>query len=219
MGRNEMTGFLKDFCDSFSGTYLADSLERIFEIYDEAEAKSFEFTSEYDVHCPPGCGACCEHFLPDITRAEALAVAAYLLFEKNDPSLIEKLEASSDLTEPPCPLYNPDSPFHCQVYPARPLICRLFGACASSDKDGNAVFRKCRYNTTDSMPASLRITDARPAEMEDFAIRINAISPDKPEMLPRAVMDALCKLRFLSSVDVYMGGDDDDTPTPTPLAS
>ncbi|MDD4007932.1 MAG: YkgJ family cysteine cluster protein [Sphaerochaetaceae bacterium] len=210
---------LQKFCELFEGSYAAQTIAQVEEVYADLQKGSDAFIEKYSIHCPAGCGTCCEHFLPDITEAEALEVAVYLVFIKKDYELIEKIRNTSSRTQPPCPLYNPDSPYHCTVYQARPLICRLFGACASSDKNGTPVFRKCKYNCTDSMPQSLSITDSRPAEMEDFSVRINSISPNPTVFLPEAVSLAIDKIQFLAGAIGYIGSDDDDTPSPTPIAS
>lgn len=213
---------LQDFCRSFDGTFAADTIKQLETIYSELKSRSDDFVQAYNIQCPVGCGSCCEHFLPDISQAEALELAVFLLYIKKDGALIRRLEECGGQTEAPCPLYRADTPFHCQAYAARPLICRLFGACANSDKNGNAVFRRCKFNPTDSMPEFLNIGDSRPAEMADFAIRINSISPDPTEFLPKAVTEAICKVQIIARAIGFVDNDDDDdtpNPTPTPLAS
>ena len=87
--------------------------------------------------------------MPDITSLEARMVAAYLLLIRKDLPLIDQLEKS--IGSDHCPLFDPDNPHHCTVYGARPLICRLFGACASTTKEGVAEFRHCKYNDAMTM--------------------------------------------------------------------
>jgi Fe-S-cluster containining protein len=212
---------LKEFCKTFEGTYAVEIISQVEEVYRDLERQSEEFTTCYSIHCPPGCGTCCEKFLPDVTEAEALEAAAYLLFVKNAPELLDKVLTHQTQEDPPCPLYKENTPFHCQIYPARPLICRLFGACANSDKNGAAVFRKCKYNPTDSMPLSLRIDDQRPPEMEDFALRIHSISSEEHQLLPQAISAAVEKIQMMVRQFGLFGPENSIDPddTPTPLAS
>jgi Fe-S-cluster containining protein len=95
--------------------------------------------------CPPGCGSCCEPFVPDILPAEAAFIAAWLL--ENEAGLAARAAAWTDEARPaspPCPFFRRESPSaHCSIYPARPLVCRLFGAAGTRDREGRASFRPC----------------------------------------------------------------------------
>jgi len=177
-----------EFCDFFKDTYVSDTLLSLNEIYGDLEIQSQKFKKDYHISCPPGCGTCCEHFLPEISQAEALMVAVYLKFILNDTALINSVLNNEKQTG--CPLYNKDNPNHCTVYPARPLICRLFGASTNSDKNGVPVFRKCIFNKTSSMPDKLYITNDRPVEMMDYGIRIENLSSSL-NLLDKAVTGQL----------------------------
>jgi Fe-S-cluster containining protein len=209
---------LSFLCETFSGTYTEESFKELVALYDTIEHDTQLFCFENSISCGNGCGTCCEHFIPDVTNTEARLVAAYLLFVKNDLDLLSKLETFDEGSEGPCPLYDFNNPHHCTVYEARPLICRLFGACASQDKNGTAVFRRCRYNREQTMPLFLRFEKEVPV-MQDFAYALRSFEREEgnARLLPEAVVEMVEQLRFLHS----MIGHQDDNPDDTlnPLAS
>ncbi|HBO36189.1 MAG: YkgJ family cysteine cluster protein [Sphaerochaeta sp.] len=206
---------IMQLCSAFSGTYAGRSMSDLAALYSEIEQKTSTFCTTYSIACAQGCGTCCEHFMPDITASEARLVGAYLLFIKKDFSLIEKVRQSIGNQEGPCPLYRFDSPFHCSVYPARPLICRLFGACAYQGKNGFAVFRRCKYNEEKTMPEHIDFHSEVPV-MQDYSYLLRSLDDQEGEVgfLPEKVASMLDQLQFLA---VMLDMDDtnpDDTPNP-----
>jgi len=213
-----------NLCGLFDGSSIADQWRRLIDLYHVMEEETGAFCQAYDIHCPQGCGTCCEHFIPDLTSVEASLIAGYLLFETRIPLLVGKLHESGGTA---CPLYDPDSGHHCTVYPVRGLICRLFGACPSEDKRGLPVFRKCKYNE-DPKARSLSENDiSQPVPtMQRYSVEFSAIDDGggtKP--LGEAVMEQMNRLRFLAAY-LENGSDDDDNggsdpllPTPNPIAS
>ena len=198
------------------GTYLGESLAGLSALYDQIEDETNAFCTKYGIRCGEGCGTCCEHFMPDITGLEARMVAAYLLLIRNDLPLIDTLEHS--LGSDHCPLFDPENPHHCKVYAARPLICRLFGACASLSKDGVAEFRHCKYNAVKTMPEHLVFFESVPV-MSAYGIQLRALDGGEGvvEDLSEAVTEALSIVRLLWSL-IGRTMDDDDS-TPSPMAS
>ncbi len=195
-------------------------MQALVKLYDQIEEETSRFCFEYAIACGPGCGTCCEHFMPDITALEARLVAAYLLLVNKDNALIGKMVDATIATTGPCPLYRYDSPYHCSVYPARPLICRLFGVCASGDKEGNGVFRRCRFNEEETMPLRLDFGPEVPV-MQDYAYALRALDSSATEvaLLPKAILEQLEQLSFLAAM--LSGQDDSSNPddTPNPQAS
>lgn len=239
---------LEELYDMMPGTFVVETLTQLRDIYNELEHTTENFRQNYHISCPEGCGSCCERFIPDITSAEARMVAAYLLFVKQDLEALKMLEAhlegvhfmkksrmddgddvNASLTG--CPLYDPGTPYHCTVYPARPLICRLFAASASDSKDGTPVFRRCKLDSEETMPLYLDLSDADPALgeiplMRDYGFRVRAVGGgnDEIQLLPKAVLEAAAQLRFIAQMlgigeSPDSNPDDTPTPTPTPIAS
>lgn len=206
---------IAQLCSAFGGTYVGQSMTDIVALYTEIEQKNSAFCHEYAIACANGCGTCCEHFMPDITASEARLVAAYLLFIKQDAALIQKVRQSIGNEKGPCPLYRFDSPFHCSVYDARPLICRLFGACAYQDKNGSAVFRRCKYNIQKTMPDYVDFSVDVPV-MQDYSYALRSLDDQEGEVgfLPEKVTSMLDQLQFLASMLDLDDSNPDDTPNP-----
>jgi uncharacterized protein len=159
--------------------------------------------------CPSGCGACCHPFVPDILPAEAAFTAAWLIAKK--PELAEEVSTwprgGGEAYAPPCPFLRATAEGEgCAIYPARFLICRLFGASGLRDKDGRTIFRPCAHMPLAGYPApgrerpqlvGDRILVAFGAEapiMADYAAEIVALAPSDSgerqsvrEALPRAL--------------------------------
>ncbi|MCR5760665.1 MAG: YkgJ family cysteine cluster protein [Sphaerochaetaceae bacterium] len=208
--REKIIGLLGD-------TSLGKSLSELSEIYDRIEEETEEFCSTFNIHCKSGCGTCCEHFIPDITSVEAKMVASYILLIKRDIALIDKVNKPSDGI---CPLYNKDNPYHCQVYAARPLICRLFAQCPSRMKDGSASFRRCKFEGGSRMPEKLDFPSSETVKtMDDYGIQVRSID-NTVEDLDKAVSKAISEVALLASLLGILGsssgGDSNPTPTPTP---
>jgi Fe-S-cluster containining protein len=200
------------------GTFIGESLEALSSLYDDVEDETESFCNTYSIHCGEGCGTCCEHFMPDITPLEARMVASYILLVRHDLALVDRVMHSEGMDH--CPLYDKEHPFHCTVYPARPLICRLFAQCASANKEGKAEFRRCRYNTEETMPEHLSFLEKVPV-MGDYGIRLRCLDGGDEEVddLSIAVEKALPAIQIVWALAGTALGDDDDDSNPTPVAS
>ena len=159
--------------------------------------------------CPHGCGTCCQGFVPDCLPVEAEYLALYLLSERPGTAA-RMLEPSTGPPPARCPLYDPLSPFHCSVYQARPLVCRLFAFAGTRPKEGGWSFRLCRH-----MPAPQAwngergISDlsrpglAPPPLMSDIDAKVAALRPaDAPHRkpLPEALRAALQRILLRRSL-------------------
>ena len=132
---------IDDLLPSLKGLGIAAELKAIRDYLDKCQPDFTRFMAEYGIHCPSGCGSCCEHFVPDITRSEALLIAAYILCSKEKDALMDRLESGNG---DGCPLFDlHDADHHCTIYPVRPLICRMFLSACSSDKNGVNRFSFC----------------------------------------------------------------------------
>ncbi|MFA7119469.1 MAG: YkgJ family cysteine cluster protein [Sphaerochaetaceae bacterium] len=206
-----------EICHCLGSTFIGESLKQLSQLYDQIEEETSAFCEKYQIHCQDGCGTCCEHFMPDITVLEARMVAAYLVLVKKDLLLIDKVQNSD---QPFCPLYEGNNPHHCTVYAARPLVCRLFGACASRNKNGIAEFRRCRFNEGETMPEHL-IFSPEVRGMDDYGIQLRSLETgtDQVADLDEAVSNSLGEVRMICSFIDNDDNNDDDTLTPNPLAS
>jgi uncharacterized protein len=186
------------------------------QIYREASARMDAWSAVQGFGCPAGCGRCCEGFVPDCLPVEAEYLARYLLAEQ--PEVAARMATPPEGPPPErCPLYDPASPFHCSVYPARPLVCRLFAFAGTRPKHGGWTFRLCRH-----MPAPIAWGQARevgsethpgmtpPPLMAEIQSAVAALRPgDEPlrRPLPEAVREALGRILLRRSLA---------TPAPSP---
>jgi uncharacterized protein len=152
--------------------------------------------------CPPGCGSCCKPFIPDVLPVEAAYAAAWIL-EREPELALEIAEWKTRPAAPPCPLLRETSEgSRCAIYPARFLICRLFGSSGVRDKDGRAVFRPCAHMPVPGLrpgegPNPVLTGEAlacafgsEPPVMADYAAQIVGLSPSEAGER-RSVVEAL----------------------------
>jgi Fe-S-cluster containining protein len=119
---------------------------RLSFVYQKLDNQMAKFRRKTELSCPKGCGRCCENPFVETSLLEMLPAAAHL-FDKNEAD--QWLNLSPDFHQKgPCPFYRPDPRLQgkgrCQIYPLRPLICRLFGFSAKVDKNGGKVLYTCQ---------------------------------------------------------------------------
>ncbi|MDX9958549.1 MAG: YkgJ family cysteine cluster protein [Spirochaetia bacterium] len=235
--------------DILPPSLLRDRLQALAELYRRADEAVTAFCSGSGLACPHGCGTCCEGFVPDVMPLEAAAVAVFLaekdkaaawslagnnLEASGAPELAGRGQNSVDRVQG-CPLYVADSPWHCSVYEARPLVCRLFAFSAVRDKRGQSSFSLCRLMpaapgaavpavaSPNSMVRSatgsaiMAIFGAQPPVMTDYGNEVLALDPHSNgdrAPLPEALVDAMSQVLFLAGLKVMDSHDDhrDDDP-------
>lgn len=198
------------FWDTTVGQQIL-TLDLIYRKISDAQRTFIDSASQHDIElaCPSGCGKCCHGFMPDVLPIEADYIAYYLLSNSKVFSAAEapSLQIASSAENPsPCPFHDPNRPGeNCRIYPARPLVCRLFGYSAIKDKNNRLSYRLCRY-----MPApqglDARILDqdtiiskvgALPPLMTDFAMEVLSLDPSQAaerKPLIEAIRPALARI-------------------------
>ncbi len=197
---------------------LFDRLTSVHSVYIRAEEALASFRARNGLSCPPGCGTCCEGFIPDVLPLEASYLAAWLA--RNRPERAREIVDSGILPSNGrgCPLYDPHRPdAHCTAYPGRPLICRLFAFSGVRTKNGLSSFSLCRGMPGLPPPRSgarawegleLEALFGAPPLMSDFGSELEGISPGdghRREPLTEALPSAVRQVLFLAS----LGGRDD----------
>jgi Fe-S-cluster containining protein len=206
-----------DIASILPPSLLAERLESLAYLYRRADSAVANFTEISGVSCPHACGTCCEGFVPDILPLEAAYVAVWLAGNDRDRAyslvasgLAPRVRADG---RKGCPLYADDTPYHCTVYEARPLVCRMFGFAASSDKRGVPAFSVCHHGMSEggtrsaSGAALVEAFGAEPPLMSDMGSELVAIDPSSSaerHALPEALNEALAQVLFL----IGMKGDD-----------
>lgn len=206
---------------------MKEQLDLLSNLYEKADRAVDNFINISGVACPFGCGTCCEGFVPDILPIEATALAAFISI--NNINMAYEIAAkginenvySSNKTGlfNGCPLYKPDSPYHCSVYEARPLICRMFAFSAVRNKRGEIAFSVCHHGKhakatrSASGPALLNCFGAEPPLMSDFGLELAMLVPDSAsdrKDLPTAIAMAMPRVLFL--LGIKNRGPDQDGP-------
>jgi len=206
------------------------ALDTIYLRVDRSQAEFRDIAEQQGnpVACPPRCGSCCLHFVPDATPLEAEKLAYFLLTEK--PGMIEHFFArkeESAAIDAACPFWDQDKPGeNCMIYPGRPLICRLFGFCSVTEKRGEPAFALCRQ-----MP-DLRSCESRsftgkkvleetfgaiPPPMVDFSRAIAALDPcdsGRRSKITEALPPALAKVSLVLSLAAGSAGIREDETDP-----
>ncbi|MEI6056714.1 MAG: YkgJ family cysteine cluster protein [Lentisphaerota bacterium] len=168
--------------------------QRIFEVlkvYREIEKKSLAFAKNSGIHCPEGCGACCNNPNVEVSTLEALPLAMHLW--KTNRAL-ESLELLNTLTEKRgiCLFFRKDEHIswkgRCTIYKYRFLVCRLFGYYRTKDKNGNYIWGACRI-LKESYP-SLDLNKFETPAIDEYFMRIASPETDfEGKLLP--VNDAI----------------------------
>jgi Fe-S-cluster containining protein len=228
--------------DSIPPSLLRDRLVSLAELYRRADEAVTAFCAGSGLSCPHGCGTCCEGFVPDVMPLEAAAVAAYLVDKDREAAWSLAGARPEGSGGPGCPLYVADTPWHCTVYEARPLVCRLFAFSAVRDKRGQSSFALCRLMSavqdavspgTASPGTALRSATgaailetfkAAPPFMADYGNEILALDPHSNgdrASLPEALVDAMSQVLFLAGMKALDSQDDhrDDDPDLRPPVS
>lgn len=180
--------------ESISGTLEAEIIKSIDEFYGNIQSKQNEWYEKSKFFCPDGCGECCRNFEPDILESEALYMAAWII--ENNPDLAEKIcRGEFPFERNGCRFWDEQSAYHCTIYGARPSICRFFGASGTLGKNGDSVFKPCKFypiqNLEEHKPplAHRQYTSSElknifgtvPPMMSDLMEEIVDINPDNKE--------------------------------------
>lgn len=115
------------------------------QLYRELDAQIAKFQAATGLHCPPGCGQCCENPEVEATPLEMVPMALELIRRGEAMRWVERVAA----TERPgqCVFYQADEQTpgngRCQMYLWRPTLCRLFAFAAVTDKSGQPKLATC----------------------------------------------------------------------------
>lgn len=132
--------------------------------------------------CPPGCGACC--LSPEVEAApeELTLWAEEWVLQGRAEATLARLETLEAEGIPTCALYEPSSADgrdgRCGAYAWRPLVCRLFGFAARTNRHEQKELVVCRTMAAASpavtRSAALAVAAGLPAP--DFASHAHGLS-------------------------------------------
>ena len=186
----------------FPGTYFHQNINNLAGIYNNLGTAIHTWQQNSRLACPGGCGICCENFEPEVQGVEADYCSLFLLYRQ--PKLLNRIYNLSEARH--CLFYDPHNPGHCAIYPARPLLCRLFAFAALTDKNNQPSFRLClhiqpdlkqRLYTGEQLTTRFKTI---PPLMQDYSMQVKNIdagcqSPPRP--LRQVIHQSLQKINLL----------------------
>lgn len=214
------------------GTSVYGTLLSIESSYERIESEQGEWYKKTNFTCPSGCGSCCHGFEPDLIEGEALYMAAWLL--ENQEFTARKI-AQGDFPfqheDGTCKLFKADSPFHCSIYGGRPFICRLFGASSFRSRNGEKVWRPCKFYPDEyllkhnpplqkrqySESETVSVLGAVPPLMSDMTGDASSSSNGETFLINEILPQMIKRLLWL--IDMNDNGNDNPNGTPSPAAA
>ena len=177
-------------------------------LFQAVDAEITAFQDATGLHCPTGCGHCCQTQTPFVSVADMLPIAAAVVARGDGEMLYDRAVAAGDAGGP-CAIFQPGRlPGGCTEYELRPMLCRLFGFAAVRDKHRQPHLALCRIHARDLPEASARAVafvdggGAVPA-FADWQGETDALDPDGSreqlpinEALARALEKALLRARY-----------------------
>lgn len=169
--------------EKLEGTSIYDVLVQIENDYGNIAAVQHEWYVKTDFTCPDGCGKCCINFEPDLMEAEALYMAAWII--EHQPEVALKLADNQFPFDngKTCPMYNPDSGYHCSIYGGRAFICRLFGASSFYSKQHQMEWRPCKHYPETLLKVHNPPLEHKKYNAEETTQKLGAIPPAMSDLL------------------------------------
>ena len=215
--------------EKLEGTSVYDTLIQMEAAYERIAHEQKEWYDAAKFYCPEGCGQCCEGFEPDLMEGESLYMAAWLIENQNDIALQIAQNKFPFDNGKACPLFNPDSAYHCSIYNGRAFICRLFGASSFRSRNGDKTWRPCKFYPEAVLAAhnpplakkqyseleTEKVLGAVPPLMSDFTESIAASASGETELIRDILPSTIRRLLWL----INMNDNGNDNPNGSPLAA
>ncbi|MFH1339300.1 MAG: YkgJ family cysteine cluster protein [Candidatus Omnitrophota bacterium] len=182
-------------------------------LYKELDREIERFKKVTGIRCVPGCGQCCASSKVETTILEMFPLALALWRKKEGEHWLKKAQDAG--LSGPCVFYQPDSSLagkgRCCVYAWRPLLCRLFGFSAVTNKYGRNVMLTCwvvkDFSRLEYEKTQKKIGEGLPVpRTSDFASRLWYIDFTlgvKQLPINKALAEALQRIAF--SLDCSKG--------------
>ncbi len=183
---------------------LPEKIKAVEQLHAELDEAVNRFQMEVALHCPPGCGRCCNK--PDIEASvlEFLPLAMQLYRQGEAEIWLEQLKSEKPLV---CRAYQHQQAHkgRCMHYPYRGLICRLFGYAARINKYNFPELVTCQVikNQEGYAQAKEKIQTGTCAVpyIRHWYMRLQGIDPALgTELLP--VNEAICRALEMVLLDM-----------------
>lgn len=197
----------------------ADVIEQVKQIFQKIDRETANLQAATGLHCPPGCGRCCENPEVETTVVEMMPLALELWQRGEAVTWIERSLAVAERGS--CVFYQAD-PFvpgngRCSVYWLRPTICRLFAFATVKNKQGQSVLAAC-VKHQEIIPETVQNAKAAIAHgltapnFSQVSIHVAMLDPSANQQLPinQALKLALERIGLIAQL--AYGDEGDRTP-------
>ena len=117
---------------------------QVSDLFAEIDRQTAAFQQATDLHCPSGCGKCCENPQVEVTVLDCVPLAIALFAQGEGENWLTRLATPE---RDYCLFYQPDpgqpGNGRCTVYQWRPLLCRTFGFATVRNKWGEPELAAC----------------------------------------------------------------------------
>lgn len=178
---------LQKIITKLQGTREEEILRQMQELYSKIADAQSKWYKKSGFTCPQGCGECCRNFEPDLLDCEALYMAAWLL-ENQEEIASQLIQGNFPFPDNKgCPFWNEEVEYHCSIYGGRPFICRFFGACASKSKEGQLVFKPCKFYPEEKLTAYNSLLSHRQYSQDEVEKIFGALPPVMSNIMEKAI--------------------------------
>ncbi len=133
-------------------------------VFAEIDRQTAAFQQATGLHCPPGCGKCCEAPTVEVTVLDCLPYAIELHRQNQGDRALQQLATARATATTTCIFYAADATIpgngRCTIYAWRPALCRLFGFATVRNKQGQPALAACAEH---KVTQSDRIAQMQPA--------------------------------------------------------
>ncbi len=157
--------------------------EQVMVVFQEIDRQTANFQATTGLHCPPGCGKCCQSPTVEVTVLDCLPYAIEAWQGGQADAILAQL-ADPDVHY--CIFYQADPTLpgngRCGVYAWRPALCRLFGFATVRTKQAQPELAACaehkatQLDTVTQIQRALQTGLAAP-RFTEFAQQIAEIEP------------------------------------------
>ncbi len=169
----------------------ADVIQQVKEIFAQIDRQTAVLQAATGLHCPTGCGRCCENPEVETTVLEMIPLALELWQRGEALAWLSRAQAVENRS--PCVFYQPD-PFvpgngRCSVYEFRPSLCRLFAFATVTNKQGKPELAAC-IRHKEMMPETVQQAKAAIADglaapnFSEISIQLAMLAPSGIERFP-----------------------------------
>lgn len=178
---------MKSAEELIKGTRLYEIYKQTEKLYNKIQISQAEWYKKTGIVCPQGCGECCKNFEPDLLECEAIYMSIWLLKNQNETAQKVMCGEFPFSENKGCPFWNENSSYHCTIYGGRAFICRLFGASGFYSKNGETVWKPCKFYPAEKL-SQLKIPFFhRQYSKKELCKRVNVVPPVMSDFMQQAI--------------------------------